>query len=340
MKELDHQITAIEKTALHEFERAATLDALETVRTHYLGRKGVLATLMAQLSALSIEHKRHLGPRLNTLKTSLQHCYEQCQKKFSTATAPARTLFDVTAYKPHQPKGSIHICTQIVDQLCAIFTSMGYTIADGPEVETEYYNFTALNIPAHHPARESHDTFWLLQPDRLLRTHTSPIQVRTMEQTKAPLAVFAPGRTYRNEATDATHEFMFTQGEILFVDKKVSMANLLATAQTFLQAFFNVENLKIRVRPSFFPFVEPGVEIDGSCPFCIRGCSICKKTGWIELLGAGLVHPHVLSMSGIDPKEYSGFAAGFGIERLAMIKYGINDVRLFHSASIPFLDQF
>ena len=218
---------------------------------------------------------------------------------------------------------------------------MGYDIADGPEVETDFYNFQALNIPADHPARDMHDTFWLTTPSLLLRTHTSPVQIRAMEHKPLPLAIFAPGRTFRNEATDASHLFMFTQGEGLVIDKNISIANLLATARAFLQAFFEKEDLHIRARPGYFPFVEPGIEIDASCPFCSgKGCSPCKKTGWIELLGAGLVHPNVLKAGGIDPQEYSGFAFGFGIERLAMIKYGINDVRLFHSSKLPFLRQF
>lgn len=340
MKEIEKQIKKTENSYLQEIKKAKTIDALEEIRIAYLGRKGTIADLMSKLSAFSLEQKRVIGPLLNHLKQTLQNAYEERKKELASAVKHIPHLFDVTAYKPNQPKGSIHIYTQLIDTLSAIFVSMGYTIADGPEVETEYYNFKALNIPEHHPARDSHDTFWLMQPDRLLRTHTSSIQIRAMEQTQAPLAIFAPGRAYRNEATDATHDFMFTQGEILYVSKQASMANLLATAQTFLQAFFESHTLEIKVQPDYFPFVEPGVQISASCPFCSDGCSICKHTRWIELLGAGLVHPQVLKMSGINPDVYSGFAAGFGIERLAMIKYGIHDIRLFHSATIPFLDQF
>ncbi len=340
MNEIEKQIKKIESSYLQEVKAAKTADALEAIRTAYLGRKGLIADLMSTLSTLPLEQKRIIGPRLNQLKQLLEDAYTSHKAQIASPTKAAAHLFDVTAYKPHQPKGSLHIYTHILNSLSAIFTSMGYAIADGPEVETEYYNFKALNIPDTHPARDSHDTFWLTQADRLLRTHTSSVQIRAMEQSHAPLAIFAPGRAYRNEATDATHDFMFTQGEILYVDKNVSMANLLATAQTFLQAFFGSTNLQIRVQPDYFPFVEPGVQISGSCPFCTEGCSICKHTRWIELLGAGLVHPTVLKMCGINPDLYSGFAAGFGIERLAMIKYGINDIRLFHSATIPFLDQF
>jgi phenylalanyl-tRNA synthetase alpha chain len=340
MNEFDKKIKKIEKECLDAIKKSRNIDALEAVRIAYLGRKGTIAELMGELSAMTLEQKRILGPLFNQLKKTLQEVYEQRSKELTATPTSSVRLFDITAYKPHQLKGSLHIYTYLINQLSAIFISMGYVIADGPEVETDYYNFKALNIPDDHPARDSHDTFWLMQPDRLLRTHTSTVQIRSMEHTNVPLAIFAPGRVYRNEATDATHAFMFTQGELLFISKNVSMANLFATAQTFLQAFFESKDIHIKVKPDFFPFVEPGVQISGSCPFCKDGCSICKHTGWIELLGAGLVHPNVLRMSGINPEQYSGFAMGFGIERLAMIKYGINDVRLFHSTNIAFLDQF
>lgn len=340
MKKLEKEISSIETECLSEIKKARSLEKLESIRVAHLGRNGSLADLMSRLKTLSLEEKRAFGPRLNQLKQRLTLAYEARKDTIEKSSTSSETLFDVTAYMPNQMHGSLHIYSHIIEQLSSIFISMGYTIADGPEMETEYYNFTTLNIPEDHPARDSHDTFWLSQPDRLLRTHTSSVQAHGMEDTAPPLALFAPGRCYRNEATDATHDFMFTQGEGLFIDTNVSMAQLLATAQTFLQQFFGSTELKIRVRPGYFPFVEPGVEIDGSCPFCKDGCSVCKYTTWIELLGAGLVHPNVLRVNGIDPEQYSGFAFGFGIERLAMIKYGITDIRLFHSANIPFLKQF
>ncbi len=298
---------------------------------------------MKSLKGLPVDQKRVFGPKLNALKQSAEQSL--AEKKHAIFKSQLRAQheenrnFDVTAYKPNQQFGGLHIYTHIIDQLSDTFMSMGYNIVDGPELETDYYNFEALNIPADHPARDHHDTFWV-SDNLLLRTHTSPVQIRSIEKSNLPIAVFAPGRVYRNEALDASHEFNFMQGECLYIDKKVSLSNLLATAQAFLQAFFGKDDLKIRVRPGFFPFVEPGLEIDASCPFCSNGCSTCKKTGWIELLGAGLVHPNVLKCSGIDPEIYSGFAFGFGIERLAMIKYGINDIRLFHSSKVEFLDQF
>jgi phenylalanyl-tRNA synthetase, alpha subunit len=340
MKSIKDAIKTIEKEGLEAIINATSPDALEHARITYLGRSGLIADLMGKLKPLSLEEKREMGPLLNNLKTALQTAYDHKNSIFINGSFSAKTTFDVTAYKPHQLHGSLHIYTAIINELSEIFTSMGYSIVDGPEVETSYYNFNTLNIPDDHPARDMHDTFWLLNPDRLLRTHTSSVQAHAMETTKPPFAIFAPGRVYRNEALDASHEFMFTQGEIVVISKDISIANLLATAQVFLQRFFQKENLQIRVRPGYFPFVEPGLEIDASCPFCTQGCSICKKTGWIELLGSGLVHPNVLRSSGIDPELYSGFALGFGIERLAMVKYGINDIRLFHSTNLEFLKQF
>ena len=299
---------------------------------------------MHQLKKLPVEEKRVLGPKLNQLKTDIQNAYEdkkeEIQQLITTKKLGKQKYFDVTASRYQELRPSRHIYTQIIEQFENIFISMGYDIVDGPEAETDYYNFEALNIPPNHPARDLQDTFWLDVSDKLLRTQTSSVQARVMKAKELPLAVFSPGRCYRNEATDASHDFMFTQAEALLIDKNVSIAHLLATARIFLQTIFEKEDLKIRVRPGYFPFVEPGLEIDASCPFCTAGCSVCKKTTWIELLGSGLVHPNVLRAGNIDPDIYSGFAFGIGIERVAMLKYGINDIRLFHSSKIAFLDQF
>jgi phenylalanyl-tRNA synthetase alpha chain len=345
MAQLNDQINELKKQCLQALEAATNEKELEDVRIAFLGRSGHVTAIMEQLKSLSLEEKKIFGPALNELKQAVQQWYND-RKQALIDQALAQTVakkqhFDVTAYQPNQFQGSTHIYTQVTQQLENIFMSMGYEIADGPEVESDYYNFQALNIPEDHPARDMHDTFWLNVPRMLLRTHTSTVQVHCMENKKLPLAIFAPGRCYRNEATDASHEFMFTQGEGLVIDKNISVANLLASAKTFLQAFFERNDLKIRTRPGYFPFVEPGIEIDCSCPFCDgKGCSTCKRTGWIELLGSGMVHPNVLKCSGIDADVYSGFAFGFGLERLAMVKYGINDIRLFHSSKLPFLKQF
>ena len=344
MATLRDQITSAETTFSEEISAATSLDALEKVRIAFLGRKGQLGELMTQLKQLSPDEKRVLGPVLQKFKAAAQAAYDAKKAELEAGAARGASEqlkdFDVTAYRYQAFTGGLHIYTEIIEELTRIFISMGYEVADGPEVESDYYNFEALNIPADHPARDMQDTFWLKHFGMLLRTHTSPVQVRYMESHKPPLAVVVPGRVYRHEETDATHDFVFTQLEGLLVGKDISMGNLLATARAFLRAIFGKSNIGIRVRPGYFPFVEPGVEIDMSCPFCTVGCSVCKRTRWIELLGAGLVHPNVLRAVNIDPTKYSGFAFGMGIERLAMVKYGINDVRLFHSSKLAFLQQF
>jgi len=343
MVAMQAQIDGIKKSFISSLEQAQTDDQLEHLRIAFLGRQGSITLLMKEIKNLSVDEKRVWGPKLNQFKQEAESAFQEKKEALFIeqlqSAQQKEQFFDVTAYEPNQPRGSLHVYTRTVQRLEDIFISMGYNVIEGPEIETDYYNFEALNIPADHPARDHHDTFWI-NDNQLLRTHTSPVQARALETHGTPIAVFAPGRTFRHEATDASHDFMFMQGEVLYIDKHVSISNLLATAKTFLQAFFEKEDLTVRARPGYFPFVEPGIEIDASCPFCTEGCSICKKTGWIELLGSGLVHPNVLRCSGIDPETYSGFALGFGIERLAMIKYGINDIRLFHSSNLHFLDQF
>jgi phenylalanyl-tRNA synthetase alpha chain len=344
MKNLSQQLEDI-KNALNEaVSQNATEESLEAIRVTFLGRKSKITDLMEQLKNLPLEEKKLFGPLLNQFKTEAQELLDaqllQLKEKKAEEQKTQQKNFDLSAYRYDELKGTSHIYTHIIKELENIFISMGYTIADGPEVESEYYNFEALNIPADHPAREVDDSFFLHQSSMLLRTQCSSVQARVMQNSKPPIAIISPGRCYRKEATDQTHDFLFTQLEGLLIDKNISVGNLLATARTFLQKIIGKENLEIRVRPGFFPFVEPGLEIDASCPFCKHGCSVCKKTGWIELLGSGLVHPNVLKAGGIDPTVYSGFAFGMGIERLAMLKYGIHDIRLFHSSKIKFLDQF
>lgn len=344
MKNLKKELEDTKSELSAAFTAAQTKDDLEAARVAFLGRKGKIATLMTKIKALSVEEKRVFGPLLNELKMYAQHQYDDgmqiLQQKQAQQARLQQQYFDVSSSRYEELNGTHHIYSHIIQQLEDIFISMGYEVADGPEAELDYYNFEALNIPADHPSRELGDTFWLTIPNMLLRTQTSAVQARVMETKKLPLAIFAPGRCYRKEATDVTHDFMFTQAEGLLIDKNISISHLLATAQTFLQAILEKDDIKIRVRPGYFPFVEPGLEIDASCPFCTTGCSVCKKTTWIELLGSGLVHPNVLKTSGINPNEYSGFAFGFGIERIAMIKHGINDIRLFHASATSFLNQF
>jgi len=235
--------------------------------------------------------------------------------------------------------GHVHPITQTINDIVRIFADMGFSVVDGPEIETEYYNFDALNIPKNHPARDMWDTFWL-KDGSLLRTHTSPVQIRYMEKNKPPISIIAPGKTFRYEATDASHEAQFYQFEGLMIGEDITIANLKGVLEEFLKKLFG-DDVKIRLRPNYFPFVEPGVEIDVSCFKCNGGgCALCKKTGWIEILGAGMVHPNVLSNVGIDPRKWSGFAFGAGVDRIAMLKYGIDDIRLLYNSDLRFVNQF
>lgn len=345
MESLKKRIESVKNEFLGTLKQVADENALEAVRVNYLGRNGQMATLMDELKKLSVEEKREIGPLMNELKQLAQQAFDEKKESLTQAAAGTQAKrtenFDVTILKEPEWRGSLHIYSKIINRIEDIFISMGYDIADGPEIETEYYNFDALNLPGDHPARDMYDTIWISDvPNMLLRTHTSPVQIRTMEERGVPLQVVIPGRCYRFEATDATHDFMFTQLEALVVGKNITIANLLATAQTFGQAFFEKKDLNVRVIPSYFPFVEPGLDIMFSCPFCTSGCSICKKTGWIEIGGAGLVHPHVLRCGGLDPDIYTGFAWGLGIERLAMLRNRIPDIRLFHTTKVAVLDKF
>lgn len=323
--------------------QAADEKQLDALRIEYLGRQGIIAGLMTELKAMPTEDKRTHGPLLNSFKKDIQEAFQAALDtiniKKQEALAAQSAAFDVTISKPGQLQGSLHPYTLITQEIEDIFISMGFEIADGPELETDFANFGALNIPADHPARSESDTFWLPDMQRLLRTHTSTVQIKAMQEKELPIAIACPGRAFRNEATDASHDFMFMQVEGLLIDKNISVSNLLATLKTFLQKLFG-KKLELRVRPGFFPFVEPGLEIDASCPFCKDGCSTCKHTKWIELLGSGLVHPNVLKAAGIDPTIYSGFAFGSGLTRLAMLKYNITDIRILHSGDIRFLQQF
>jgi len=342
--QLSEHLLNLQQKFAQELEKVASEQALEELRVHYLGRNGLIIELLTNLKNLPLDEKKTYGPALNKFRQDAHHAIEHKKESLRTEHVAALrrqlTYFDVTAYQPSYRKGSLHPYSHVVQNIENIFMSMGYMYAEGPEIEDPAYNFDALNIPKNHPARDLHDTFWLTIPEKLLRTHTSSVQIRTLQQHQPPLAVFAPGRVFRHEATDATHDFMFMQLEGLFIDKGVSLAHLLATLKTFMRSLFNIHTLDIRVRPSYFPFVEPGLEVDISCPFCTSGCSLCKKTRWIELGGAGLVHPEVLRYCSIDPNTYSGFAFGLGIERFAMLKYNLTDIRLFHTGAIDFLKQF
>ncbi|MBY0352916.1 phenylalanine--tRNA ligase subunit alpha [Candidatus Babeliales bacterium] len=344
MPELANKLSSIKREFTDALAHVQTDKQVEDIRLDFLGKKGKITALMLELKELSVDQKREFGPLLNALKQEVEaaitHTKEALANQQAQAAIQKQQHFDVTAVKPNLPQGSLHVYSQIVAEIEDIFLSMGYQVLDGPELETDDNNFTHLNIPKDHPARDMYDTFWVDVPGLLMRTHTSPVQVRAMLSHELPLAAFVPGRVYRHEAVDASHDFMFMQCEGILIDKNVNLSNLFATAQAFLKALFKKEELDIRIRPGFFPFVEPGIEIDMRCPFCSKGCSVCKKSTWMEVFPGGMIHPNVLRSCGIDPEIYSGFAFGFGLSRLAMLKYGIDDIRLFHSGKVKFLEQF
>lgn len=337
-------IKNIETDLRNQLAQAATAKEVEDVRVAFLGKKGSITLLLSQMKDLSLEEKKTTGPLMQALRQTAEVSIEERKNYLvnhaAQAAALKEQLFDVTVGLSKAQQGHLHPYTHIVEEIQQIFLSMGYEIWDGPEVETDFYNFGALNIPQDHPARDMYDTFWTDTPGNLLRTHTSTVQIRAMQERKPPIAGIAPGRTYRHEAVDASHDYQFMQCEGLFVDKNVTIGQLFATAQTFLKALFEKDTLDIRIRPGFFPFVEPGFEIDMRCVFCKTGCSVCKQSTWIEVFPGGMVHPNVLKAGGIDPTKYAGFAFGFGLTRLGMLKYGIDDIRLLYSGKLKFLEQF
>jgi phenylalanyl-tRNA synthetase alpha chain len=339
---LDDQIQKLASDAAARIEQAADLDALEAVRVDVLGRKGSLAQISKEFGKLSPEERGPAGKALNGAKQTLESALEARKQAFSNQALTERLRgewVDLTLPAPGPRPGSLHPVTQIQQEIEDLFTSLGFAILDGPEVETEYHNFDALNIPADHPARDMQDTFWL-DGGNLLRTHTSPVQVRGMEKLGPPLRMIAPGRTFRNEEVDASHEHTFYQVEGMMVDRDVSIANLIYFMKTLLSAIFRRE-VTLRLRPGYFPFVEPGFELDVQCLICGGpGCPVCKQSGWVELLPCGLVHPNVLRISGIDPDQWGGFAFGLGLTRLAMMRYGIDDIRLLQGGDLRFLAQF
>lgn len=344
MNQLKDRISQIQEQSISACKQANSTEQLEAVRVEFLGRKGKIADLMPELKNLNNDEKRIIGPLINSLKEAAEQAYQEKKLALQDLAFEQEEAqhkdFDVTSYKPNQQYGSLHLYTQATQLIQSIFSSMGYMIVDGPEIETEYYNFEALNIPKDHPARDMQDTFFLSLPEMVMRTHTSSVQIKTMQNTQPPFAMVCTGRTFRNEATDASHDFMFRQMEGLVIGKDINLAQMISTMKLFLRKFFGKDDITVRARPGYFPFVEPGLEIDMSCPFCTDGCSTCKHTRWIELVGAGLVHPNVLKHGGIDATKYTGFAFGFGLTRLIMIKYAIKDIRLLHSAKIEFLQQF
>lgn len=341
---MKEKLLALKAEALEQLNDVVDEQQLNELRVKYLGKKGPLTEILRGMGALSAEERPVVGQVVNDVRSSIESVIEAKQAEFQQLETERRLqseTIDVTL--PGQPpaKGALHPLTKVIQQLEDIFIGMGYKIAEGPEVETDYYNFEALNLPHNHPARDMQDSFYVTE-DILLRTHTSPVQVRTMEAMKgaAPVKIICPGKVYRRDDDDATHSHIFTQIEGLVIDKNIRMSDLKGTLLQFAREMFGTQT-EIRLRPSFFPFTEPSVEVDVSCMMCAgSGCRVCKQSGWLEILGAGMVHPRVLEMSGYDPGKVSGFAFGMGVERIAMLKYGIEDIRHFYTNDLRFLQQF
>jgi phenylalanyl-tRNA synthetase alpha chain len=339
---LDDQISELQAGALKRIAAALSADEIESVRVEVLGRKGALAQVSKEMGKLAPEERARVGKLLNAAKQALEEAFERRKQEFDAAALRERLdaeWLDLTMPAPGPRAGSLHPITQIQMEIEDLFVSLGFMVLDGPEVETEHHNFDALNIPPDHPARDSQDTFWLTGGN-LLRTHTSPVQVRGMERFPPPLRMIAPGRAFRNESVDASHEHTFYQLEGMMIDRDVSVAHLLYFMKTLLKEIFRRE-VTVRLRPGFFPFVEPGFELDIQCVICGgSGCPVCKQSGWVELLPCGLVNPNVLRISGIDTEKWNGFAFGLGLTRLVMMRYGIDDIRLLQGGDLRFLQQF
>jgi phenylalanyl-tRNA synthetase alpha chain len=345
MPTLEQSLQDAESKALEAIAAAADIASLDRLKPEILGKKSPIRENMRRLGELPAEEKPAAGQAINAAQQRVETAFETRYQERAAAELAKRLdeeRIDVTLPGGRAlPRGGLHPLTQTMNEIVRIFVSMGYEVAEGPDIETEYNNFDALNIAADHPARDMHDTFFV-EGGGILRTHTSPVQIRYMKTRKPPIAIIAPGRVYRVDDVDATHSPVFHQLEGLLVDKGVSMAHLKGTLQEFLRAMFG-PGLETRFRPSFFPFVEPGAEVDVQC-FACRGseksCRVCKGTGWLEVLGAGMVHPKVLENVGYDPKEVSGFAFGLGVERFAMLRYGVTSLRAFYENDVRFLKQF
>ena len=325
-------------------ETAGSLSELNDIRVKILGKKGELTTLMRSMGAVAQEERPRIGKIVNEARAELEELLAKKSEELAQRELAAKIdaeQIDVTLPGRTMQIGHLHPLTITLNRIKKIFLQMGFTVEEGPEIETDYYNFEALNLPKDHPARDMQDSFYITE-DILLRSQTSPVQARTMQKNEpnAPIRMIAPGRVYRRDSYDATHSPMFTQVEGLVIDKDISFADLKGTLELCLHQLFDAE-AKVRFRPSFFPFTEPSTEVDISCSSCHgTGCRVCKGTGWLEILGAGMVHPNVLRMSGYDPEQVSGFAFGMGVERIAMLAYGVDDLRLFYDNDVRFLHQF
>ncbi len=335
---MEKTIEQINQEALNELETASDMESIRALSVRYLGRKGIITRFLRNISKLPPEERPIAGKKANETKKTLDKIFKDALDRLETATADATDRIDVSLPGRMVLAGSLHPITQINRLICDIFTNLGFDIVEGPEVETDYYNFEALNIPKNHPARDMQDTFYI-SDNIVLRTHTSPVQIRTMEKQTPPVRIIAPGKVYRCDS-DLTHTPMFHQVEGLLVDENVSFGDLKGILTTFVHRMFD-EQISLRFRPSFFPFTEPSAEVDILCVICRgKGCRVCSQTGWLEVLGAGMVHPALFENIGYDTARYTGFAFGMGVERIAMLKYGIDDIRKYFDNDLRFLRQF
>ena len=341
---MEERIERLRTEVLATIRAAKSLAELDAVRVKYLGKKGAFTAILRGMGNVSKEERPTIGKIVNIAKAKVEAAIEKqngALKADALRVRLASEKIDVTLPGRANTLGHLHPLTQTLERIKDIFFRMGFSVEEGPEIEKDYYNFEALNLPKDHPARDMQDSFYITE-DILMRSQTSPVQARTMEKNEAnaPIRMIAPGRVYRRDEYDATHSPMFTQVEGLVIDKGITLADLKGTLELFLHQIFN-DDIGVRFRPSFFPFTEPSAEVDISCVMCHgKGCRVCKGTGWLEILGSGMVHPHVLEMSGYDPKKVSGFAFGMGVERIAMLSYGVDDLRLFYDNDMRFLRQF
>lgn len=340
--DMQEQLRKIQEEATSQLESIRDKAGLDALRLKTLGKKGDLTLMLRSMGQLPAEERPKAGQMINVVREKLTEQMDALDakiKRIEQEKKLEREAIDVTEPRKHAPIGTIHPVSLVQDQLLKVFTGMGFDVVEGPEVELDLFNFELLNLPKNHPARDAQDTFYI-EDNMVLRTHTSPVQARTMQTRKPPFRIVCPGRVYRADEVDATHSPVFHQMEGLAIDKDVSMCDLKGTLDAFVKSVFG-EDMQTRFRPSFFPFTEPSAEVDMSCMACHgKGCRVCKGTGWIEVLGCGMVNPKVLDMNGIDSSVYSGFAFGIGLERIAMLKYGVNDMRLFYEGDTRFLEQF
>ncbi len=340
--DMQEQLRKIQEDAKQQIEKITDKAGLDALRLKMLGKKGDLTLLLRSMGQVPAEERPKVGQMINVVREHLTAQMDELDakiKKMEQEKKLARESIDVTEPREHTAIGCVHPVSLVQDQLCKVFTGMGFDVVEGPEVELDLFNFELLNLPKNHPARDAQDTFYI-EDNIVLRTHTSPVQARTMLSRKPPIRIVCPGRVYRADEVDATHSPVFHQMEGLVIDEDVTMADLKGTLDAFAKNLYG-DDVTTRFRPSFFPFTEPSAEVDLTCVNCHgKGCRVCKGTGWIEVLGAGMVNPKVLDMCGIDSKKYSGFAFGVGLERIAMLRYGITDLRLFYEGDVRFLSQF